>query len=82
MSVDRVLLVDLGGEQIADDTEITAMLQDPAYSSLPIRAITSRTVFRWRKGLTLPRNPQLVAMLTELSGGRVTADSFMAGSMS
>lgn len=63
--------------------EITAMLQDhPAYSSLPIRAITSRTVFRWRKGLMLPRNPQLVAMLTELSGGRVTADSFMAGSMS
>jgi hypothetical protein len=62
--------------------EITAMLQDPAYSSLAIRAITARTVFRWRKGLTFPRNPQLVGMLTELSGGRVTADSFMAALMS
>jgi hypothetical protein len=38
--------------------------------------ISERSVGRWRKGLSLPRSPQSVVLLSELSGGRVTANSF------
>jgi hypothetical protein len=45
------------------------------------KAINERQVARWRKGLALPRYPVFVALLTELSQGRVTADSFVEASM-
>jgi hypothetical protein len=45
------------------------------------RNITERAVGRWRKGLTLPRYPELVVLLTKLSEGRVTADCFISARM-
>lgn len=47
---------------------------------MPDKTVTARQVARWRKGLFVPR-PYYVALLTELSGGRVTADSFVEAKM-
>jgi hypothetical protein len=45
------------------------------------KEITARQVGRWRKGLALSRYPRFVALLTELSRGRVTANSFVEARM-
>ncbi len=39
------------------------------------KPISSRQVFRWRKGLSYPRPAHAMA-LEQLSGGRVTANTF------
>jgi hypothetical protein len=72
----QIWMLETGRTNVSLAAELTAKLQGPAYSSLRVREITDRTVFRWRKGLMLPRYPQYLAVLTELSAGRVTADSF------
>jgi len=41
------------------------------------REITDRQVGRWRKGLAIPRYAEHLAALERLSGGRVTASSFV-----
>jgi hypothetical protein len=57
--------------------ELSAKLAAPRYAALRVREIGARTVARWRKGLILPRYPQHLAVLTELSEGQVTANSFV-----
>jgi hypothetical protein len=58
--------------------EITGRLSAPMYSTLRSRQIGARTIARWRKGLLIPRHPQHFAVLTEISNGRVTANSFVS----
>lgn len=41
------------------------------------RTINERHVARWRKGLALPRYPEIYKALQALSEGKVTADSFV-----
>lgn len=43
--------------------------------------ITERQIGRWRKGLALPRYAEYLAALTEISKGRVTANSFVEAKM-
>lgn len=42
--------------------------------------VSSRQVFRWRKGLSYPR-PKHAMALERLSGGRVTAGTFAAAAL-
>jgi hypothetical protein len=39
--------------------------------------ITERQIGKWRKGLSMPRYPEHIAALTDISNGRVTAQSFV-----
>lgn len=41
------------------------------------REVNARHVARWRKGLALPRYPELYKALQTLSEGKVTANSFV-----
>lgn len=56
-------------------------LADLITEKCPEKPITERQVGRWRKGLVVPRYPAHLAALAELSGGRVTADSFIRAKM-
>jgi hypothetical protein len=73
----QIWMLETGRTDVSLAAEISAKLQDPNCSALRIREITARTVARWRKGLMLPRYPQLLALLTDISRGRVTANSFV-----
>jgi hypothetical protein len=53
-----------------DDTSLAAELSDKLKED-----INARTVARWRKGYSSPRDTRHVLSLSELSGGRVTVDS-------
>jgi hypothetical protein len=74
----QIWMLETGRTDVSLAAELTAKLQGPGYSS---REINARTIARWRKGLMLPRYPQHLALLTELSGGRVTANSFVEASV-
>jgi hypothetical protein len=41
------------------------------------REINERHVSRWRKGLALPRYPEIYKALETITGGEITANSFM-----
>ena len=73
----QVWMLETGRTDVSLAHELTEKLQDPNYGALRIREIGARTVARWRKGLMLPRYPQHLMLLTEISGGRVTANSFV-----
>lgn len=45
------------------------------------RSVNERHIGRWRKGLAMPRYPQFFEALEAISGGRVTANSFVHGRM-
>ncbi len=75
----QIWMLETGRTDVSLAAEFTAKLQDPSYSTLRTRQINARTVARWRKGLMLPRFPQHLALLAELSKGRVTANSFIEG---
>jgi len=57
------------------DTDLSKEL-----TALMGKSISSRQVFRWRKGLSYPRPAHAVA-LEKLSGGRVTAQTFAEASL-
>jgi len=73
----QIWMLATGRTDVSLAAELTAKLRDPAYDAMRNREINQRTVARWRKGLQLPRTAQHFALLTQLSGGRVTADSFV-----
>jgi hypothetical protein len=73
----QIWMLETGRTDVSLAAELTAKLRDPAYAALRNREVNERTVARWRKGLALPRYPQQFALLTQLSGGRVTANSFV-----
>lgn len=73
----QIWMLESGRTDVSLAAELTAKLQGSSYTAPHSRDITARTVGRWRKGLMLPRYPQHLAVLTELSGGRVTANSFV-----
>jgi hypothetical protein len=73
----QIWMLETGRTDVSLAAELTAKLQGLDYSTLRRREIFARTVARWRKGLMLPRYPQHLAVLIELSGGRVTANSFV-----
>jgi hypothetical protein len=73
----QIWMLETGRTDVSLAAELTAKLRGPSYS----REIAARTVARWRKGLMLPRYPRHLAALTELSGGRVTANSFVEASV-
>lgn len=77
----QIWMLETGRTDVGLAAELTAKLHGPGYSALRSREIGARTVARWRKGLMLPRYPQHLAVLTELSGGRVTANSFVEASV-
>jgi excisionase family DNA binding protein len=77
----QIWMLETGRTDVSLAAELTAKLQGPGYSMLRSREIAARTVARWRKGLMLPRYPLHLAVLTELSGGRVTANSFVEASV-
>jgi hypothetical protein len=66
----QVWMIETGRNDVSLPAELTAKVDEPN------QEISERTVARWRKGLTSPRSPQFVALLSELSGGRVTANNF------
>jgi hypothetical protein len=73
----QIWMLETGRTDVSLAAELSAKLQDPSYGTLSNRQINERTVGRWRSGLMVPRHPQHIALLTELSGGRVTANSFI-----
>jgi hypothetical protein len=73
----QVWMLETGRTDVSLATELSAKLQGPSYGTLSNRQINVRTVGRWRLGLMVPRHPQHIALLTELSEGRVTANSFI-----
>jgi hypothetical protein len=72
----QVWMLETGRTDRSLAAEMTARLSLEAH-----KTINERQVARWRKGLALPRYPQFMALLTELSRGRVTADSFVEARM-
>jgi len=77
----QIWMLETGRTDVSLASELSAKLQGPSYSTLRSREIGARAVARWRKGLMLPRYPQHLAVLNELSGGRVTANSFVDASV-
>jgi len=73
----QIWMLETGRTDVSLAAELTARFRNPAYAGMRIKEVNERTVARWRKGLQLPRYPQQFALLTELSAGRVTADSFI-----
>jgi hypothetical protein len=77
----QIWMLETGRTDVSLAAEITAKLQSADYGKLRSKEIGARTIARWRKGLMLPRYPQHLAILAELSGGRVTANSFVEASI-
>jgi hypothetical protein len=72
----QVWMIETGRTDSGLAAELADKLQnDPRYRTRKMK-ITDRSVGRWRKGLFAPRLPEHLAILSELSGGRVTAQSF------
>jgi hypothetical protein len=72
----QVWMVETGRTDISLAAELSAILRQQGH-----KEINERQLGRWRKGLALPRYPRFMALLTELSRGRVTADSFVESRM-
>jgi hypothetical protein len=73
----QVWMIETGRTDTSLAAELTAKVKEPPYKAMRIPAVSGRTVARWRKGLVLPRYPQHVAILSILSGNRVTANCFV-----
>ena len=74
----QVWMIETGRSDSSLAAELTARLRDLPSKNMRNtgKTVTDRTVARWRKGLFVPRYPQHLAILADLSGGRVTANSF------
>lgn len=73
----QVWMIETGRTDSGLAAELADKLQnDPRYRFARKMKITDRSVGRWRKGLFAPRLPEHLAILSELSGGRITAQSF------
>jgi hypothetical protein len=71
-------MIETGRTDAGLAAELAGKLQnDPRYRFAPKMKITDRSVGRWRKGLFAPRLPEHLTILAELSGGRVTAQTFV-----
>ena len=64
----QIWMLETGRTDNSVAAELSAKVQKEGH-----KEITARQVGRWRKGLALPRYPRFVALLTEISKGRVTA---------
>jgi hypothetical protein len=71
----QIWMLETGRTDNSLAAELGAKLQEEGH-----KEITARRVGRWRKGLALPRY-RFLALLTELSGGRVTANGFVEARM-
>jgi hypothetical protein len=73
----QVWMIETGRTDSSLAAELADKLQnDPRYRFARKMKITDRSVGRWRKGLFAPRLPEHLAILSELSGGRITAQTF------
>jgi hypothetical protein len=73
----QVWMIETGRTDSSLAVELADKLRnDPRYRFARKMKVTDRTVGRWRKGLFAPRLPEHLAILSELSGGRITAQTF------